>query len=176
MENSLRGDGDAFALLVKRHLPGVYGLALSMMGNTQDAEDACQEVFLNAYRALGRFQGRSSVKTWLFRITLNKCLKMRRKRARVQAAPLEESLASPNPGPEYLSEDMETIEALQEALDGLPATLRTAAVLRFARGLTYGEIANILDIPVGTVRSRLHAARQGLKRCLSAHLGGNPIE
>lgn len=143
-----------------------------MMGNAQDAEDACQEVFLNAYRALERFQGRSSVKTWLFRITVNRCLKMRGKRARTQAAPLEESLASPNPGPEYLSEDMETLNALREALDGLPPTLRVAAVLRFAQGLTYSEIASILGIPVGTVRSRLHAARQSL----STHLGGKPNE
>jgi RNA polymerase sigma-70 factor (ECF subfamily) len=160
------GDARAFEELVVAYQHRVFGVALRMLGNTAEAEEVAQEVFLKAHRGIASFRGEAKLSTWLYAITSRSCLdrlasgegRLARRKAETPG-PLPDAAADP-------SADMERSEienALHRAIAELPEERRIVIVLRDLEGLSYEEIAAALDLPVGTVRSRLHRARMDLK-------------
>jgi RNA polymerase sigma-70 factor, ECF subfamily len=160
--------------LVRRHLDGVYGLALRLTGNAADAWDLAQEAMLKAVRALPGFRGDASPSTWLYRITVNAwknktqsaLSKWWRTVASLDGAPDEASMDPPGrePGPDLELERREEREAVERALGALAPEDRAALVLREMEGKSYEEIAAILGVRLGTVKSRLYRARSTLAR------------
>jgi RNA polymerase sigma-70 factor (ECF subfamily) len=163
------GDRRAFEELVRAQQHRVYGLALRMLGNGADAQDIAQEVFLRAHRALAEFRGDARLSTWLYAITSRVCLNRLAGSEHRLARHGEETLArlvDARPGPDQALERGELEEALHRAIAELPEERRIVVFLRDVEGLAYDEIAEVLDLPVGTVRSRLHRARLDLKEKL----------
>lgn len=171
-----RGDGGAFHRLVDRHGPGLYRLALSLCGNAADAEDVVQETLTGAYRGIGRFEGRSSLRTWLSRILMTQVALWRRRRRGRRDAPLVLDASAPtetDPPPARAEGGAAAVDAkvdLHAALEALSPEHREVIVLRELQGLTYEEIAKVLDVPRGTVESRLHRARAELRDRLRSYL------
>ena len=163
------GDRRAFEELVRTQQHRVYGLALRMLGNPAEAQDIAQEAFLRAHRGLAEFRGEARLSTWLYAIVSRLCLNRLAGSERRLARDGEETLAriaDARPGPDQAFEQGELEEALHRAIGELPEERRIVVVLRDVEGLAYEEIADVLDLPVGTVRSRLHRARFDLKEKL----------
>ena len=171
-----RGDPEAFRVLVERYQGRAYGQALRMLGDTERARDAVQEGFLRAYRGLPRFQGRSAFYTWLYRLMFNVCIDAKRRdRSRlhvewddavareVPAEVEDDPQLRIAPGPDQAMERAELGGALRDAIGKLPVDARRTLLLREVDGLSYAEIAQALEIPKGTVMSRLHYARRQLR-------------
>ena len=167
VQRAARGDGKAFHALVDAHSQRLYRLAVSLVGNATDAEDVLQEAFAGAFRGLGRFEGRSSVKTWLTRILVMQAAKWRRDRQRrnMPNSDLEEVSQS-----DTASHSVGAKIDLHAALQKLSDEHREVLVLREFEGMSYEEIAEAIDVPRGTVESRLHRARAELKERLKAYL------
>ena len=173
-----RGELAAFNLLVLRHQDAAYGLALRFLRDRQAAEDATQEAFLRAYRALGRFEG-ERFRAWLLAIVANAARdELRRRRRRPQSS-LDAArggddggarLDPPDPGPtpEGVALHGELRAALERALGELPEDWRLVVVLSDVHGLSYEEVAAAAGVPVGTVKSRLSRARARLRDLLRA--------
>ena len=168
------GDETAFRELIDRHADALYGLACTVLGSATDAEDVLQETFLGAFRRISAFEGRSSVKTWLTRILLNHASKLRRsKRVRramsldeqITVGPADQRLAVASP-----AAAVESRVDVNAMLQVLSPEHREILVLRELRQMSYDEIAQTLHIPRGTVESRLHRARQELKRRFAGYL------
>ena len=183
------GDHEAFRILVKRHETRVHALALRLLRDPDWAQDAVQEAFIKAYRALRKFEGRSAFGTWMYRLTYNHCLDMRRADKSGRYVEWEEertlgadigasdspALASSIRGPGEEMERGELREQLQKAIETLPEPIRQTLVMREVDGLRYGEIADLLEIPKGTVMSRLFHARKRLREVLREQ-GVTPFE
>jgi RNA polymerase sigma-70 factor, ECF subfamily len=162
------GEAAAFNDIVLKYQDRIFNLCLYMLRDTHDAQDAAQDCFIKACRALQDFSPDASLYTWLYRIAMNTCLDSRRKRSRVRTdnhSTLED-MPSPQPSPEKLYESKEISVAVRGALQQMPEKLRTTIVLREIEGLSYEEIAEILDISSGTVKSRISRAREELRRLL----------
>lgn len=167
-------DGDRAALdaLLRRHHDRLYALCRRLTGNDADAADANQEALMAIVRGLARFDGRSSFSTWSYRVATNACLdELRRRRRRPDPGlPEEQALpADDHGGPPGLDEEVAVRMAVDDALSTLPMTFRAAVVLRDLCGLDYAEIAEVLGVPTGTVRSRIARGRAALALAL-----GNP--
>ncbi len=164
------GEPAAFDRLVARHERAVYRLACRILGDAEEARDAAVETFTRAYRALDRFRAEAAVSTWLHRIATNVCLsRLARARRRADVVPLD-GIAEPAAdaaGPLARLEARETAERVRAALDSLPADQRTILVLRELEAQSYEAIAALLDLPVGTVKSRLSRARLALRARLT---------
>jgi RNA polymerase sigma-70 factor (ECF subfamily) len=156
------GDQDAFALLFDLHKNLVYRTALLTLGDPLDAEDILQEVFVQVHRSLSVFDpARGAFTTWLYRITINKCLNWRRSHHGTQSLEeLPEHALSVTPDVE---EQQAESESIRQALDRLNVKLRVVIILRHYWDLSYAEIATILDLPLGTVKSRLNLAMRTLQ-------------
>jgi RNA polymerase sigma-70 factor (ECF subfamily) len=161
------GDEEAFAALFHQYKNLVYRTAYLMLDNADDAEDVLQEVFLQVHRSLSTFEpSKGAFTTWLYRITVNHCLSRRRKRHLLvisleQVPPLA---LTEHPSSQGRVEDE---EAIQQALSRLSDKLRTVIILRYYLELSYAEIAQILNIPIGTVKSRLDLALKTLRQELA---------
>lgn len=179
VERCVRGDNEAFNELIRRFEKQVYSLAYRLTGNHDDAEDVASEAFVRAYNAIRRFRGASALSTWLYRIVTNVYLDERKRRAAHPQSSLEEYLDVPDgqvkrqiedssPGPEEIAELAERSSVLQAAINSLPDFQKTMIVLFHIQELPYDEIAQILNMPVGTVKSRLNRARRALRDKLLA--------
>jgi RNA polymerase sigma-70 factor (ECF subfamily) len=158
------GQRDAFEELVRRHSPRVYALALRICRNPDDAEDALQETFIAAYRALPRFDRRARVSTWLYRIAANKCYDvLARRKPTADASALPDSVDPHDP---FARSEHE--RRLVAALDELPQQFREAALLCDVCGLTPAEAGEALGVPEGTMKSRSFRARALLAAALRA--------
>ena len=178
IERCKRGDLAAFNELVKKYEKQVYNFSYRLTGNYDDANDIAQEAFLRVYNAIGSFRGDASFSTWLFRITTNVFLD-ERKRARAhpqssldEYVELEESSVSrqiedTSPTPDLVTEGKERAEILQDAIQSLPDYQRAVVTLYHTQQKSYEEIAEIMEQPIGTVKSRLNRARLALKEKLS---------
>lgn len=158
-----RGDKDSFAALVRLHQRRAYAVARSIVLTHEDAEDAVQEGFLHAYRALDRFRPDQPFGAWLYRIMANASLDLVRRRKVRDADELPDSLAVPFRDP---GEADELRQRLQDGLARLSGRQRSVIVLHDLEGFTHGEIGGMLGIPEGTARSDLHHARAALRRML----------
>lgn len=169
------GDEKAFAELHRLYLTMVFNLCFRMTGRIEDAEDLTQEVFLRLYRHFGSFDGRASLKTWVYKVALNHCRsKLSRKRfftlrLREESDDDEESvlLADPGRDPEALSVARDNSERVHAALQLLQPKFREAVILRDLEELSYEEIAELVGVNLGTVRSRIARGREGLRQVLA---------
>lgn len=161
---------NVFETLFKRHERKVYNLALKMLQDPDLAYDIVQEVFLKILKHLPYFKGQSSFSTWLYSITMNASRDALKKTKRWQTSSLDECLPLPaNPTqyePAKISQAKEDQKVLIEAIGALPHHFREVILLRDVEGLSYSEVAQVLNIPLGTVRSRLARARVGIVRYL----------
>ena len=174
-----QGDNDAFEQLLLLHQKKVYNLCLRMSANPDDALDLSQEAFIKAWRSIGQYQFDASFSTWLFRLTSNVCIDHLRRKKRRQETSLTESyddsdeaeeftLPDAAPLPEEQAITNETKLALAQAMERLGPEHREILQLRVVEDLPYEQIAEILDIRVGTVKSRLARARLSLRKILKA--------
>jgi RNA polymerase sigma-70 factor (ECF subfamily) len=159
----LRGDPRAFGELVVRHERRIYGLCLRILGNREDAEDATQEAFLSALRKAGSFRKAAAFSTWLYRIAVNAATDQARRRGRARLAALdpEDAGLAVAPGSE-LGEVVASAVAVQTALTQVPDEFRVAVVLCDLYRVPYADAAQILEVPVGTVKSRVFRGRLAL--------------
>jgi RNA polymerase sigma-70 factor, ECF subfamily len=165
------GERNAFSELVCIHAQGVMNVVFRMCGDAQIAEDAAQETFIQAWLHLASYRPQTSLRNWLYRIAVNAATDMLRKEKRILPNALEDlPLKDPQLGPEALFSQEERIAAIQKAVLSLPDACRAVLVLREYEGLSYQEIADTLDIPVGTVMSRLNYARKLLREKLEQKL------
>ncbi|CEK13976.1 RNA polymerase sigma factor [Chthonomonas calidirosea] len=163
------GDKEAFAQIVDRFSVRIYRLAYRMCGSTMDAEDLTQEIFLAIYRSLQSFRGDSSLSTWVYRIAMNHCVDFQR-RHRPQTLSLDEQLIVVTDrwcdNPQEALHKEELGRQIEEALSHLAPHHREVVILHELHGLTYTEVAKVLQIPVGTVKSRLSNAFRQLRELL----------
>ncbi len=190
IERARQGDQTALAEIIATHQNRVYNVALRMCGNVEDAEETLQETFLNALKALPRFEGRSQLATWLYRIASNACLSRRRRGASqpemlsVDEAgePDEEGDFTPQffidwshaPEDQLLTAEMQAVMA--EAITQLPPSLRIVFIWRDLEGLSIQETAEVLGLSEGTVKVRLHRARLKLRELLSSYFATRPVK
>ena len=177
VERAKQGDEESFAALVEQNQGRIYNLALRMTGNPDDALELSQEAFLNAWKGLGKFQGDSSFATWLYRLTSNVCIDFLRREKRRSALSMtislddeEEARQAELPderfSPHVEAERRERQETLRAGLSTLSAEHRRVLILRELEGLSYGEIAQVLGLEEGTVKSRIARARLALRNYL----------
>jgi len=181
VDRARAGEGAAFEARVKRHQAAAFALAYQMVRHREDAQDVAQEAFVRVFRGLRDFQGQAAFKTWLHRIVVNLALDALRRRSRQPAAAYddarepgdearEEIGAHPGDDPGRALQAREAGEAIRMALEELPAPQRAALLLREVEGLSYQQIAEVLECAVGTVMSRLHYARRRLRERLRPFL------
>jgi RNA polymerase sigma-70 factor, ECF subfamily len=164
-----QGDVEAFTKLVRTHSNLVYRVALRMLGN-EDAQDASQEVWVRVWRNIGSFRAESAFSTWLYRITLNTCLTFRQRESRrhereysaSEEMPYLPEPSSPEADPEAAALSAERREEIQAALEHVRAEHRAALVLRHMEGLSYAEIAEVLEVPDGTAKGWVSRGRAAM--------------
>jgi RNA polymerase sigma-70 factor (ECF subfamily) len=179
VERVLKGDREAYSALVDAYKGAIFNLAFRMTGSDQDADDLAQETFIRAYRALAQFRGDAQFYTWLYRIAVNTAKKqlMELKRdplvfqSQMKSADDDETSSSERElnssvadteTPEAVLASKEIAQAVNAVMEDLPEELRMAITLREIEGLSYEEIAQALDCPIGTVRSRIFRAREAI--------------
>src|SRR5262245_52716712 len=172
----------AYDELVRTYSASLFHVAYRMLGDSAEASDAVQEIFLKVFRNIGGFKGEAALKTWVFRIGFSEILnRLRwwRRRHRFATMSLDEqpngssaglSLPSPSPSPEQLLQSKEQETAIQQALGRISKDHRSIIVLRDIEGFSYNEIADVLGVSIGTVKSRLARARSDLKKSLMRYL------
>lgn len=175
VERALTGDADAFGEIVQRWERKIFALTFGMLGREDDARDATQETFLAAFKNLRAFRGDAKVSSWLHRIAVNQCI-TRQRRAKVRGETnLDDeeekhasTLAAPlHYSPARVAEAEETTAAIRRAVNSLPVELRQVVVMKEFEELTFKEIAEVLELPVSTVKSRLYTALRQLEMRLN---------
>jgi RNA polymerase sigma-70 factor (ECF subfamily) len=170
IERCLNGDQAAWETIVRLHRRKVFNIAYKFVGRHDQAEDLTQDVFLKLYRSLDTFDRRANFQTWLVSVSRNLCIdhyrSVRKEREMVNRDidPSELTPSSPDRSAQAVLEQRDRVRLLRQALDMLPATLRTAVMLRDIRELSYHEIALQLELPEGTVKSRINRGRTELAR------------
>ena len=177
IKDAQRGDLDAFNTLVLHYQDSLYNTARRILGDDELAADATQEAFISAFRGLNSFRG-GSFKAWLMRTVTNACYDELRRQRRRPTTPLEPDtndgeemdsprwLADPNMSPEQEAEADELEHAIQHCLENLPTDFRVVVVMADIQGLDYSEVAAVIRVPLGTIKSRLARARLRLLECL----------
>lgn len=167
------GDTDSFEILVRRHEKAVFNLIYRLLGNYDDAAEIAQEVFLSAFKSIHQFRGEANFSTWLYRIGLNHASTRRKslQSSQQRHIPLDgtEVIADAAVDPVKNVEHKEIQQRVQQALNNLDPEDARIILLRDLQDVPYEDVAEILDIPVGTVKSRLHRARQALKISLAPY-------
>jgi RNA polymerase sigma-70 factor, ECF subfamily len=172
LELARAGDRGAFGRLVRQHQARVHRLALHLTGSLGEADDVTQETFLRAYRAIGRFDGRAELFTWLYRICVNVAINVRRQRRHPVADLGDPRVPEPRDDsvdgdPDQALARAQAYRALARAMDGLSETLRVTLVLACVDQLPYGEIGQVLGCSEGTVAWRVHEARRQLREAMN---------
>ncbi|MCL4299851.1 MAG: sigma-70 family RNA polymerase sigma factor [Anaerolineae bacterium] len=190
LERARQGDQAALAEIIAAHQGRVYNVALRMCGNVEDAEETLQETFLSVIKALPRFEGRSQLATWLYRIASNACLSRRRRDAgQPETLSVDEAGETDEEGdftPQFFvdwshapEEELLTAElqaVMAEAITQLPPTLRIVFIWRDLEGLSIQETAEVLGLSEGTVKVRLHRARLKLRELLSSYFATRQVK
>jgi RNA polymerase sigma-70 factor, ECF subfamily len=171
VERALTGDAEAFGEIVRRWERRIFALTYGMLGREEDARDATQETFLAAFRNLRGFRGEAKVSSWLHRIAVNQCIsRQRRSKVRSEAALDDEEekharsfATSVSYSPARVAEGRQETLAVRRAINSLPVELRQVVVMKEFEELTFREIADALDLPLSTVKSRLYTALKQLQ-------------
>lgn len=183
----LKGDKDAFEVLVKKHQASVGRLCYSIMKTETGVSDVVQDVFLSVFRGLKQFRGDSSFKTWIYKITVHETMRYLKKRSRWKnivaknqnspyGAEISFVVFDNKSSPEHLVLDAQKKSLVQEAMNKLSDNHRMVLHFHYQQDLSVQEIAEILDIPIGSVKSRLHYARIQLKELLSPFFESPPAK
>lgn len=178
-----RGAEDAYEILIQRYQQPVYSLICRLVNDPADAPDIVQEVFLKVFRNVGSFRGNSSLKTWIYRIAVNEAYNHRRWFSRhhrqeialgadESAATYADGVMDPGRSPFEQAADHETRALVEQALENLNPKFRAAVVLRDIEDLSYEDIATVLDVSLGTVKSRIMRGREALRKILEERLAG----
>jgi RNA polymerase sigma-70 factor, ECF subfamily len=171
VERALTGDAEAFGELVRRWERRIFALTYGMLGREEDARDATQETFIAAFRNLRGFRGEAKVSSWLHRIAVNQCI-TRQRRAKVRSETALEDEQEKDAGtfatpavhsPARVVEKRQITQAVRKAINSLPVELRQVVVMKEFEDLTFKEIADILELPLSTVKSRLYTALKQLE-------------
>lgn len=172
-----QGDIDSFEVLVRRYEKAIFNLAYRLLGNYDEAAEVAQDVFLSAFKSIHQFRGEANFSTWLYRIGLNHASTRRKSLTNTQRRqlPLDgtEVIADSAVDPAKNVEDKEIQQRVQHALNSLDAEDARIILLRDLQDVPYEEVAAMLDIPIGTVKSRLHRARRALKTSLAPYFQAN---
>ena len=181
------GDKSGCALCIDKYGPSLYRLALHLTQNERDAEDVVQETFLNAFKAIDSFEGRSGLGTWLYRITYNNSMMRHRREPALEAVSVDEKLDGVEEGytvpqeffdwcclPEEDFDSEEVRQELEKAIDELSPTLSSVFILRELEGLSTRETAETLDVSEDVVKTRLRRARLELRELLSVYFAEQP--
>jgi RNA polymerase sigma-70 factor (ECF subfamily) len=179
VERALTGDAEAFGEIVRRWERRIFALAYGMLGREEEARDATQETFMAAFRNLRNFRGEAKVSSWLHRIAVNQCIsRQRRAKVRGESALDDEEeknaatfTAPLSYSPARVVETKQETDAVRRAINSLPVELRQVVVMKEFEDLTFREIADALDLPLSTVKSRLYTALKQLQMRL--HKFGN---
>lgn len=171
IDQTLAGRREAFGLLVERYQHRLFHGLLHALGSAEDAQDVAQDAFVNAFEKLASFKGQAAFYSWLFRIALNAGISAKRKTrrmtasvdARREATGLEPADDDPSNEPSHAMHVSDRQRLVRQALSELSDEFRTALVLKEMDGMSYEEIATVVDVPLGTVRSRIHRARLELR-------------
>lgn len=179
------GDRMAFQKLVERYQRKIFGLCYGMVRNQDDAMDMVQETFVKVFKSLARFEGQSSFYTWTYRIATNVCIDFLRKAKRQRTVDYDDAIMRDddvedvgsllpsrlgvNPAKVYGRREL--LEKIEAALGTLSPNHRQAIILREVEGLSYQEIADIMEVSIGTVMSRLHHARKNMQKELAEYVG-----
>jgi RNA polymerase sigma-70 factor (ECF subfamily) len=161
------GDRQAFELVMRNHEDRVFSVCLRILGDRERALDATQDTFLTVFRKASQFEGRSAVGTWIYRIAVNSCYDQLRKTQRRPTESLPEHVDPTDPSAEEAIESAALRPEIESALSQLPADFRNAVILSDLEGLPLPEVAEVLGVPVGTVKSRVFRGR----RLLAQRLG-----
>ncbi|NLN77231.1 MAG: sigma-70 family RNA polymerase sigma factor [Armatimonadetes bacterium] len=183
LKRAQAGDPQAFGALFERHAARVFATCFHHTGHRQDAEDCLQETFIKAWNSLDRFAGRAAFATWLHRIAVNCCLDHHRKAARKRTDSLDQTdadghrperlvLVDDGPLPDQLAERKETSSWIRGHIDRLPQDMRTVLILIDLEACSYQEAAQLLDVSMGTVKSRLSRARTRLMQQIQREQDG----
>jgi RNA polymerase sigma-70 factor (ECF subfamily) len=166
------GDGAALRVVVERYQERVFALVYGIVRDRHEVEDVAQEVFFKVFSRIDAFDGRSRFYTWLYRVAVNAAKDHVKKRSRRPAVALDEEapVADGGAGPAAHAGSEETRRLVREAIAALPLRYREVLALREIEGMSYGEIADVLRLSMGTVESRIHRARERLKRRLQSHV------
>jgi len=176
VKRALKGDRLAFGELVELYKEKLYNLAYRMMGNRQEAEDIAQEAFLRAYKNLQSYDSKHKFSTWIYRIATNLCIdRMRKKKPDysldaelegLDGGDMYTRLASGERTPEEELVRTETHGEVHAAIEALPENYRAAVILKYMHDMSLQEIADILEVPVSTVKTRIHRGREALRNLL----------
>jgi RNA polymerase sigma-70 factor (ECF subfamily) len=180
-----RGEEAAFAELLRRYRAPVFNLCLRMLKNRDDAEDVAQDVFIKVFAMLERYDERYAFRSWLFKIAANQCIDFIRKNrvkllrldepVHYRGEEIERQLPDEAPRPDETLNTREVGSVLREITDELPPHYRAMIVLRHQEQLSYEEIAQMMDLPLGTVKARIHRARAMMKEKLTKRRGLGPL-
>ncbi|ULT57240.1 RNA polymerase sigma factor SigW [Neobacillus drentensis] len=172
----IKGDQDAFGEIVEIYKNSIYQLCYRMIGNRHEAEDLAQEAFIRAYVNIQSFNQNLKFSTWLFRIATNLCIDRLRKKkpdyyldaevAGTEGLTMYSQISSDSPLPETEVESLELQETVQKEILKLPEKYRSAIVLKYMEDMSLNEISEILDLPLGTVKTRIHRGREALRQQL----------
>jgi len=171
IEACQRGEREAFDPLVERYQRDVYRLCYRYVNNHHDASDLAQDVFLKAYRAIGRFRGDSAFSTWLYRIAVNTCLNFRAAR-KAASDELKDDVADAGRRVDDRMEDDELSQQVREAVSRLPEKQRATLILKIYNDLTHEEVAQVLGSTVGTVKANLFHALGNLRKAMAGAAPG----
>lgn len=178
IKRSQRGDVIAFETLIKQHQVVAYNVALRILGNPEDAQDAAQEALIKVFKGIGSFKVEAQFSTWLYRIVVNTCNDYLRKAKRqshysldqqieTQEGAMTREVIDPGLTPDQIYEGNILKQKVHSAIQALPEQQRTVVVLRDIEGMSYEVIASMLDLPVGTVKSRINRGREALRQLLA---------
>ncbi len=180
-----RGEEAAFAELLRRYRAPIFNLCLRMLKNRDDAEDVAQDVFIKVFSMLERYDERYAFRSWLFKIAANQCIDFIRKNrvkllrldepVQYKGEEIERQLPDNGPAPDQELESSEIGKILREITDELPPHYRAMIVLRHQEQLSYEEIARLMELPLGTVKARIHRARAMMKEKLTKRRGLGPL-
>jgi len=154
--------------ILEEYQDRIFNLCVYMLGSREDAQDAAQDAFIKLYRSFKNFTPEASIYTWLYRIAVNTCIDYKRRPQRLlvdNGDPINR-IAAPGPSPERIYESKEASRLVQVALEGLSSELNTVIILREIEGFSYEDIAEVLQISMGTVKSRISRARDALRQLL----------
>ncbi len=177
IERASRGDERALRRILEEHHALIYSAVYDVLRNRAEAEDAVQGVFIRIYRGLPEFRGSSRLSTWIYRVARNEALNALAKR-RTDCVPLDEcaDLRSPAAAPDEKLAGGDAAELLDRAMERLDEPQRIALELRYRAEKSYEEIADIMDLPIGTVRTHLHRGKINLRRMLARGAAGVPVK
>ena len=173
IEEVLLGNKQAYAQIINKYKNPLYAIILRMTGNQQDAADLVQEAFIKIYRQLGKFDGKGSFASWMYRVAINHCMdEFRKKHFKMEQVEIREDDVKNFHDPEVIFLKKEKNRQLEKLMGGLPEDERMILLLRFVNEQSYSEISECMGLSLATVRNKLHRAKKKLREMIEEEKGG----